>query len=144
MTEHLRRAFPALRDYSLTSPKEQRYNCIAWAAGDDAQWWWPDPRTDHYWPTEAPTERSVTAFIVAFNSLGYEPCADGSLDVGFEKVGIYESSSGVEHMARQLPTGRWTSKLGGAEDIEHATPTELEGIQYGTVVQYMRRPTSST
>lgn len=47
-------------------------------------------------------------------------------------------------MARQLPTGRWTSKLGGSEDIEHASPTELEGDMYGTVVLYMRKPISAT
>ena len=140
MTEDLRSAFPALRDYHETSPREKRYNCIAWAAGDDTQFWWPDPYADRYWPAGVPRETSVAAFMAAFRTLGYEPCTDGSLDDGFQKVAIYASPFRVEHMARQLPTGRWTSKLGRAQDIEHATPAELaEGI-YGTVVQYMRRP----
>ena len=82
----------------------------------------------------------LAAYIAAFGTLGYERCADGALEEGFEKVAIYESRSGyVVHVARQLPTGRWTSKLGGLEDIEHASPVELEGREYGFVVQYMRR-----
>ncbi len=75
------------------------------------------------------------AYISAFGTLGYERCANGSLEEDFEKVAIYESPSGyVVHMARQLHTGRWTSKLGGLEDIEHASPAELEGREYGAVV----------
>ena len=89
-------------------------------------------------------ETSVTAFIAAFGSLNYEPCPDGALENGYEKVAIYQSPPGVQHMTRQLPNGRWTSKLGRGEDIEHATTTELEGSLYGMVVQYMRRAVSST
>ena len=82
----------------------------------------------------------LAAYVAAFGTLGYDGCADGSLEEGFEKVAIYESPSGyVVHMTRQLPTGRWTSKIGQLEDIEHASPTELEGREYGKVVQYMRR-----
>ena len=32
------------------------------------------------------------------------------------------------------------AKLGGLEDIEHDSPAELEGAEYGRVVQYLRRP----
>ena len=84
-------------------------------------------------------ESSLAAFVAAFSAIGYERCADGALEDGFEKVAIYQSPYGVQHMARQLRTGWWTSKLGSLEDIEHASPTELEGIEYGAVVQYMRR-----
>ncbi len=83
---------------------------------------------------------NLPAFVAAFETLGYEPCADGALEGGFEKIAIYRSPSGVQHVARQLGTGRWTSKLGGLEDIEHDSPTELEGVEYGRVVQYLRRP----
>ena len=86
----------------------------------------------------------LAAYVAAFDMLGYEQCADDSLEEGFEKVAIYESLSGyVVHMARQLRSGRWTSKLGGLEDIEHASPAELEGREYGDVVQYMRRVVNS-
>ena len=87
-------------------------------------------------------ERSAAAFVEAFSTLGYEPCADGDLEDGFEKIAIYQSPGGIQHAARQLSTGRWTSKLGGLEDIEHASPAELEGAEYGEVVQYLRRAAS--
>ena len=83
---------------------------------------------------------SVQAFVAAFATLRYEPCDDGNLEEEFEKVAIYGLSHGaVKHMARQLRTGRWTSKLGKLEDIEHGSPSELEGNEYGFVIQYMRR-----
>ena len=43
------------------------------------------------------------------------------------------------HAARQLPNGRWTSKLGELEDIEHVLH-DLEGAAYGSVVLVMKRP----
>ena len=84
----------------------------------------------------------LAAFVTAFGTVGYEPCADGALEDGFEKVAIYQSPSGIQHGVRQLSTSWWTSKLGGLEDIEHASPAELEGTEYGDVVQYMRRAAS--
>jgi hypothetical protein len=42
------------------------------------------------------------------------------------------------HAARQLLSGKWTSKLGRWQDVEH----ELEGLvcdRYGTVKQVMKR-----
>jgi hypothetical protein len=142
LTDRLRELFPALNDFSVTSPQDARYNCIAWAAGEANRWWSPD--IDSYWPPDVPMDYGLAAYVAAFDMLGYERCADGSLEEGFEKVAIYEPLSGyVVHMARQLHTGRWTSKLGGLEDIEHASPAELEGREYGDVVQYMRRVVNS-
>lgn len=44
-----------------------------------------------------------------------------------------------KHAARQLASGRWTSKLGKLEDIDHALH-DLEGMLYGAVVLFMKRP----
>ena len=41
-------------------------------------------------------------------------------------------------MARQLPSGLWTSKLGESEDIEHQVEG-LEGSSYGNVLVYLCR-----
>ena len=40
----LESSFPNLKadGYQVTSPQSLEYNCIAWAAGDNTQWWWPD------------------------------------------------------------------------------------------------------
>ena len=42
-------------------------------------------------------------------------------------------------MLRQLENGKWTSKLGPLEDIEHASLEGVTGAQYGQVVQMLRR-----
>jgi hypothetical protein len=92
---------------------------------------------------DAPLLDSLDAFVPAFATLGYERCSDGILEDGFEKIAIYQSSDGVQHASRQLNTGYWTSKLGRLEDIEHSSPAELEGSDYGAVVQYIRREARS-
>jgi hypothetical protein len=38
-----------------------------------------------------------------------------------------------------LPTGKWTSKLGDWDDIEHDTLEALEAAFYGRVAQIMKR-----
>lgn len=140
----IQRSFPRLKptSYFLTSPEASDYNCIAWAAGDTGRWWWPDPAPLAYWPPGVPRQLRVDAFIAAFATLGYEPCSDGGLERGFEKVALFADANGEpKHAARQLPSGRWSSKLGPWEDISHSI-YGLEGAQYGDVVQYMRRRTS--
>src|SRR5205807_2520447 len=120
----LEEIFPALlgRVYQVTSPPEKKYNCIAWAVGDTAQWWWPaesSPLRDIYWPSGVPREETLEAFRQAFATLGYVVCDDERLEEGYEKVALFASFGVPKHAARQLPSGRWTSKLGEREDIEH-------------------------
>jgi hypothetical protein len=119
----------------LTSPEDRRYNCIAWAAGLADLWWWPEQ--DSYWPREWRTQ-SLAEFTEVFASLGYEVCESRELESGFEKVAIYTRSGEPKHMARQLPSGLWTSKCGDFEDITH-TLEALEGSGYGRVVVIMKR-----
>jgi hypothetical protein len=142
--------FPNLRNtsYRIASPWDERYNCVSWAVGDDTRSWWPvqlPVRTGqrrkrrYYWPPECPLEESLDAFVSAFRTRGFEPCSDGEDQPGFEKVAIYAIASQPLHAARQLRSGMWTSKLGDGVDIEH-TLEALEGSIYGTVVQFLKRP----
>lgn len=137
--------FPGLHGsgYALTSPHSKDYNCIAWAAGETQAWWWPDDDPNNeaiHWPADVIREETLTAFVAAFATLGYQPCPDAELESGFEKVALFASDDGIPtHAARQLPSGRWTSKLGFLEDIEHGLGA-LEGDLYGRVVQVLRRP----
>jgi hypothetical protein len=86
----------------------------------------------------------LDAFIAAYTILGYEPCGDGLLEFGYEKVAIYLDGRGKPtHAARQLPSGTWTSKLGEGEDIEHTVPEAVMGDVYGTVGQFLRRSSLS-
>jgi hypothetical protein len=137
--------FPGFRTtvYRVTSPKTGDYNCIAWAAGDTSDWWWPvsDPVDEQpFWPAGVVRELTLPAFVAAFVTLGYSPCAGDVLDPDAEKVAIFADGLGKPtHAARQLANGRWTSKLGKAEDIEHDLHA-LDGDIYGTVVLVLKRP----
>lgn len=142
----LGRIFPQLQPgtYSITSPASVYYNCIAWAASETDRRWWPMDAPDAYWPT-AERDATVDCFIRAFTLLGYEPCDDCALELGYEKVALYATGGNEPtHMARQLPNGNWTSKLGKLEDIEHGTLSAVEGNDYGSVVRILRRPVGSS
>lgn len=131
--------FPNLAGDGLeqTSPEDELYNCIAFAADDTNNWWWP---TD-YWPLGAPRLLTLAAFVAAYEMVGYAVCADGTFAATHEKVVIYCDAVGVPtHAARQLDSGHWTSKLGGFWDVRHATPRGVEGPAYGTAVQFLSRP----
>jgi hypothetical protein len=62
------------------------------------------------------------------------------LEPGFEKVALYAVGSEPTHAARQILNGRWVSKLGPQEDIEHGAPDDLSGPCYGQVVRVLKRP----
>lgn len=144
MVERIEACFPGLRTspFRVTSPATRDYNCIAWAAGDTAHWWWPDPDPDNaaiFWPPSARREETLDAFTAAFAALGYVPSSGEEPEPGFEKVALFACGAVPTHAARQLPSGRWTSKLGLSEDIEHDLHA-VSGEVYGKVVLVLKRP----
>ena len=137
----LRGDFPSLtaENSRPTSPFDVKYNCIAWAAQDDSNWWWPDRMNLYYWPRQAPRIESIEAFKIAYGTIGYTEPTTEDLDDGLEKVAIYASSWGAPtHAARQLPDGWWASKLGRNIDIEHELRA-VEGPVYGSVAVILSR-----
>jgi hypothetical protein len=143
MSDHLPTIFPGLRTapFQVTSPADHKYNCIAWAANDTSNWWWPVGGTPAVvWPSAVARELSLNTFTAAFLTLGFVVGADESLEPGFQKVALFADAAGTPtHAARQLASGRWTSKLGQAEDIEHELRA-LEGEIYGAVTLILKRP----
>jgi len=138
-------AFPNLvkTGYKITGPQDPTYNCIAWAANETDRWWWPNPL--YYWPSGIPRVESLEAFVRAFGTIGFRVCKDAVLESGFEKTAIYADAKGIPtHAARQLPNDKWTSKLGGLEDIEHTETSGLEESEYGAVAVMMRRQVATT
>jgi hypothetical protein len=147
--------FPQLRrgEYRKTSCEDTHYNCIDHAAGKDDNWWWPPVDGEMegvHWPAGVAPVETVEAFILAYETEGYEICPTQSreLEAGFEKIAIYIDVDGTPtHAARQLPDGSWTSKLGDWEDIQHQTLEALETgddeahqeLGYGKVAKIMRR-----
>jgi hypothetical protein len=139
--------FPNLGSFDETSPFDPRYNCIAFAAGDDQQWWEPDPSFSYYWPANIPREYTVDAYTRAYEVLGYVPCGnDSSVEPDHDKVCLYARSTqqGMEptHAALQEPDGRWKSKCGRCEDIVHDTPDALNSPRYGAPFLFLKRPRS--
>jgi hypothetical protein len=140
MVQLLKRLFPCLSVFDISSEGTDNYNCFAWAAGDSTARW--EPTEGYYWPPGAPREISVDAVIRAFEFLGYEETTGDTLESAYEKVAIFADADGEPtHAARQLENGGWTSKLGNYEDIEHDRLSELEGPKpcYGKVVRLLRR-----
>lgn len=137
--------------FSIHSPDDSDYNCIAWAAGDNKRLWWPGVNGvrigSHYWPNSNTSER-LDNFENAFGTVGYERCDSSDYEDGYEKIAIYVNEHGVpKHAARQFSDGAWTSKLGSHEDILHGSvegvcgwPAGLFG--YGKIAIFMRRKVS--
>ena len=139
----IRKWFPNLKptDYKETSKKDDNYNCIGWALGDKHRFWWPWGKPPYYWPPGLPLDPTLNNFVAAFATVGYSPCDSFAPEEGFEKVVIYVNDQGrPTHAARMVENGRWTSKLGPEEDIEHKTLGGLSGQRYGHPKQALRRP----
>ncbi|MBM4109328.1 MAG: hypothetical protein FJ255_11080 [Phycisphaerae bacterium] len=134
--------FPNLTEANSrpTSPYDEGYNCIAWAAEDTYYWWWPDPMGQHYWPPGVQREETIEAFVQAYGLRGYSERSDATLERSKQKIAIYaDGNDKPTHAARQLHDGWWASKLGPQIDIEHEFGA-LDGPAYGTVAVILARP----
>ncbi len=139
----LLKSFPKLAStsYTIIGSATPRYNCIAWAVGKTDAWWWPGPLGPAYWPPDIPQDTSIQTFVMLFKSLGYTLCSSADFEWRFEKIAIFANHQDVTHAAKQLGNGRWSSKLGISECVEHdlhAIAGHVAG-EYGDVAQIMRR-----
>ncbi len=147
ISDELARQHPNLRadGGKKTSGKDPVYNCVAWAAKRDKYWWWqPGAGTGLHWPAGVRQDPNYgyECFVELFESRGYERCNDFNyqFEIGYEKIVIYSFPDGeFSHVAKQLSSGKWTSKLGPDEDIRHNTPHGLEDKSYGSVKQLLRK-----
>jgi len=132
------KAFPNLdpRRTNVTSPVDRRYNCIAWAVGENKRWWWPSPYS--YWPTGVARLVTVDAFVAAYATIGFRPVAKSDWGDSDDCLALYTLNSVPTHAARRLPNGKWTSKCGQNVDIEHDL-ADLDGPLYGTATHFFLR-----
>jgi hypothetical protein len=135
--------FPVLRNlpFTVTSPINEDYSCFTHAVGRADVWSWPEVWS--HWLLEVPREDTAATLIAGFRLFGYETCETGDHEPGVEKVCVYEKDGSPRHVARQLPSGEWTSKLGRGLDITH-TLAGLAGQLFGSPVAFLRRPTSKS
>jgi hypothetical protein len=145
----------AAAGYELTSPCANPPTCIGYALGDFDYIWDANgaviKEPGYKWLPDGPFDFQIDTVAKIFELHGYTRCRlDDSLEEGYEKIAIYEDKrenreEPFSHVARQLPNGKWTSKLGPDEDIEHDTLAALEGNtwvhqkSYGRVVRIMKR-----
>ena len=94
---------------------------------------------DSYWPFQAVSSDPLEAMVLAYQEKGYEKCDSPDLEASFIKVAIYVGPEGPRHVAVQLESGHWTSKLGALEDICHDTLACLEGKEYGKAQVFLKK-----
>jgi hypothetical protein len=94
----------------------------------------------YFWPAGLPINDLVGTFEDVYRQLGYEVCADGSVEEGFEKIVLYATQGRCLHASRLLSSGNWASKLGEDIDIEHERADSLNSVKYGDASVFMRRP----
>jgi len=84
--------------------------------------------------------RSPERYIFHFLELGFDEALNDSYEEGVTKIAIFINTSRNHfmHVSRQLTTGKWASKLGDWEDIEHDIPEDLLGF-YGDRIIYMEK-----
>jgi len=137
------RTFPGIAGrFRKTSDYDEGYNCLAWALGRNDGWLYPAINIPPYtWPAGVPEDWSVAAIREIFARNGYTEETDSSdLEDEWEKVAFYIANNGEPlHFSRQLPNGKWTSKLGKQIDIEHDDLICLEGANYGTLGLILKR-----
>lgn len=79
-------------DHDDVSPANPIYNCIAWAAGESRQRWWPADwdKATYYWPAHLPRQpfgqETLENFVAAFEWLGYTRCDGPTFQKGIEKL----------------------------------------------------------
>ena len=150
-SRHPLQYFPRLGpdNHRITSPAVREYNCVAWAAGIENQNLWPsgtegllaEPAIT--WPEGIRNDESVMAFVAYFESIGYALCDSPEFEDGYLKIAIFLKDDYPTHTCRQLPSQKWTSKMGfDGVDIEHYDLESISGDQYGTASVFMKRPTT--
>lgn len=136
--------FPALRGgagYHDTSEESIVYNCLSWALGINWTRYDPEPKcAGYYWFPGIPRKWDQATLVLLFERHGYTITDNADLEHGFEKVVFYSDEHNVpQHFARQLPDGRWASKIGDLNDIEHETLECLISPIYGTPKLTLKR-----
>ena len=103
------------------------YNCFAWAIGETETW-------------EVGTDVEDRLLAAGAEQLDPDDAEAYAPEPGIVTIAEYFDADGeATHMARQLPSGRWTSKLGPSALIEHDLQ-DLEGGDYGKVGAIFKIP----
>ncbi len=92
-----------------------------------------------------PHDISIETVQRLFTAKGFVASSNSDLEPNVEKLALFAIEAEFTHVARQLPDGAWTSKLGEDCDIEHelqalmTPPSSFALWRYGRITTYMRR-----
>ena len=127
--------------FEFTSLKTISYNCLAWATGNNRNWmdmYVFQARYDLDMDTLDHSAEGYASFLQ--QHFGFERCDNGDFEKGMEKIALFEDNNKEwSHASRLLENGKWTSKMGRWEDIEHASLEVLQGKFYGQLKIFMKR-----
>ena len=92
--------------FSITSPWDKKYNCIAWALMFDDRWIEPSGyQLDGvfiFWPSEVSKSYSIVAYRELFEHYGYEVCQSLLPEEGYRKVALYQDTDNTCTHASRL------------------------------------------
>jgi hypothetical protein len=112
-------------------------------------WWEPDFK----WPDDVPVPlgaADLDCYEALFRKWGFEVCATPDLEAGYLKIALYAAGphgNEFEHVAKQLPSGAWSSKGGPLWDFRHGgldAVGECGIMRNAKPTTYMRRPYDGT
>jgi hypothetical protein len=112
-----------------TSLRTEDYNCTAWATEIIHDW----VQFDNGYDTR------ISTYISYFEQKNFVRTDNKEVEIGVTKIAIYFEGEEFKHVARQLKNGKWTSKIGDWEDVEHDNIEILFGEFYGTQTIIMQR-----
>jgi hypothetical protein len=145
--EELRSKLPKLLpdNHETKSKATPRYNCVAFANGDERHWWEPGLFGGaYYWPPNIKQSDELESWVEMFTVQGYKPTKNRKVEPGYEKVAIYVDLTDMLPSHVAVSDGRvWKSKLGKGQDIYHSSLDVLEGTEkdeYGIVERVLKRP----
>lgn len=83
------------REYRIESCKDPRYNCFAWAAGDNTRVWSPTLIGGGvHWPPGIPAFPSLGGVLAAYQVVGFSECEHGALEHGYEQLAVFTDPTG--------------------------------------------------
>lgn len=137
--------FNNLNSSQIVGSHNRIYNCIGWAFGDDKRWWWPS--YSDFWPEKCLVEDDdgyideLASFNSLFETVDAEKTTNDKPEEGYVKLATYKVHKNITHMARLLPDGKWTSKMGGCAKIVNDNCKDLTDGTYGNIIEIIKIPT---
>lgn len=122
-------------NFIFTSKQTWDYNCVMWSLHRDDYW------KDFFYTEDGyiSIDQSIKPYVEFFKENGFSICETNVVEEGFEKICIYSKNGIFSHVSRQLKDGRWASKMGNYEDIEHLSVFDVNGEGYGAPEVYMKK-----